>query len=71
MAPGATLAAATAFEWSPRSPAAHGGRFLVQQPAGGWTAILELPLADLPVGVAEPALAGSATRTEEHLAGAA
>jgi signal transduction histidine kinase len=50
---------------------AHGGRFLVQQPAGGWTAILELPLADLPVGVAEPTLAGSATRTEEHLAGAA
>ena len=51
--------------------AAHGGRFLVQRPAGGWTAILELPLADLPVGVAETALAGSATRTEERLAGAA
>jgi histidine kinase/DNA gyrase B/HSP90-like ATPase len=51
--------------------AAHGGRFLVRQPAGGWAAILELPLADSPVSVAKTALAGSATRTEEHLAGAA
>jgi signal transduction histidine kinase len=51
--------------------AAHGGRFLVQHPAGGWAAILELPLAELPLSVAETALAGSATRTEEHLAGAA
>ena len=25
---------------------AHGGRFLVQRPAGAWAAILELPLAD-------------------------
>ena len=51
--------------------AAHGGRFLVQRPAGGWAAILELPLAAGPVSVAESALAGSATRTEEHLARAA
>jgi signal transduction histidine kinase len=51
--------------------AAHGGRFVVHRPAGGWAAILELPLADLPLSVAETALAGSPTRTEEHLAGAA
>ena len=51
--------------------AAHGGRFLVQHPAGAWVAILELPLADLPVSVAATALAGSAAPTEEHLAGAA
>jgi signal transduction histidine kinase len=51
--------------------AAHGGRFLVERPAGGWAAILELPLADVPVSVAETALAAGATRTEEHLAGAA
>jgi signal transduction histidine kinase len=51
--------------------AAHGGRFLVRRPTGGWTAILELPLADLPLGVAEIALAGSARLTEKHLAGAA
>jgi signal transduction histidine kinase len=50
--------------------AAHGGRFVVHRPAGGWAAILELPLADLPLSVAETALAGSPTRTEEHLAGA-
>jgi signal transduction histidine kinase len=29
--------------------AAHGGRFLVQQPAGAWVAVLELPLAPTPV----------------------
>jgi signal transduction histidine kinase len=51
--------------------AAHGGRFLVEQPAGGWAAILELPLADLPVDVAETALAGSAAHTKENPARAA
>jgi len=51
--------------------AAHGGRFIVRHPAGAWVAILELPLAGLPVSVAETALASSAAQTEEHLAGAA
>ena len=47
--------------------AAHGGRFVVHRPAGGWVAILELPLAGLPLSVAETALAGSPTRAEERL----
>ena len=29
--------------------AAHGGRFLLQHPAGAWIAVLELPLAPTPV----------------------
>jgi hypothetical protein len=33
--------------------AAHGGRFLVQQPAGAWVAVLELPLAPTPVPAAQ------------------
>jgi signal transduction histidine kinase len=32
--------------------AAHGGRFLVQHPAGAWVAVLELPLASTPVPAA-------------------
>jgi signal transduction histidine kinase len=32
--------------------AAHGGRFLVQHPAGVWVAVLELPLAATPIPVA-------------------
>jgi signal transduction histidine kinase len=50
---------------------AHGGRFIVQHPAGAWVAILELPLAGLPVGLAETALTSSAASAEEQLAGAA
>jgi signal transduction histidine kinase len=33
--------------------AAHGGRFLVQRPAGAWVAVLELPLAPMPVPAME------------------
>jgi signal transduction histidine kinase len=33
--------------------AAHGGRFLVQHPAGVWVAVLELPLAATPIPAAE------------------
>ena len=32
--------------------AAHGGRFLVQHPAGAWVAVLELPLAPKPAALA-------------------
>jgi signal transduction histidine kinase len=32
--------------------AAHGGRFLVQHPAGAWVAVLELPLAPKPADLA-------------------
>jgi signal transduction histidine kinase len=32
--------------------AAHGGRFLVQHPAGAWVAVLELPLAPKPANLA-------------------
>jgi signal transduction histidine kinase len=32
--------------------AAHGGRFLVQHPAGAWVAVLELPLAPMPIPAA-------------------
>ena len=31
---------------------AHGGRFLVQRPAGAWVAVLELPLAATPIPAA-------------------
>jgi signal transduction histidine kinase len=33
--------------------AAHGGRLLVQQPAGAWVAVLELPLAPMPAPATE------------------
>jgi signal transduction histidine kinase len=32
--------------------AAHGGRFLVEHPAGAWVAVLELPLAPTPIPAA-------------------
>jgi signal transduction histidine kinase len=32
--------------------AAHGGRFLIQHPAGAWVAVLELPLAPKPADLA-------------------
>jgi histidine kinase/DNA gyrase B/HSP90-like ATPase len=50
---------------------AHGGRFVVRRSTGTWVAILELPLADLPVPAAEAALAGRASGAGKQLVAAA